>query len=342
MTRFYLGSINTQGPWFHATGEGLTVCELDESTGTITRTAKYPAVENAIWITPSADRLYIATERFLDSGEIGVFDHKIARIGAAQKTPGGAICHLAIAPDGRNLYAASYLGGITVHSMDLQGGIAPAHQTIHYQGSGANKDRQQGPHPHQAVVSPDGKQLFVCDLGSDRIRVHSIECGTLGDTQDLVAPAGSGPRHLVFHPKHPRFYLLGELDAKVHVFENNGTGWKVIASHSALPAGFSGTPGGGAIKFHPSGKTLAVSVRGSDNIAVFPIDERGDLGTAQTFSTRGKTPRDFGFSPSGRQLLALNQDSDNVVVFEFNAATGLPTGHASEPFAIGCPVCVVF
>jgi len=83
-------------------------------------------------------------------------------------------------------------------------------------------------------------------------------------------------------------------------------------------------------------------VRGSDSLAVFTIDACGNLALAANFPSGGKTPRDFDFTPSGRWLVALNQDSDNAIAFGFDADTGLPTSHAGPPFAIGCPVCVIF
>jgi 6-phosphogluconolactonase len=116
----------------------------------------------------------------------------------------------------------------------------------------------------------------------------------------------------------------------------------LVNSVSALPSDFNGTPGGAAIKFHPSGRSLAVSVRGSDNIAVFRLGARGEISLAANFPTQGKGPRDFAFSPSGRWLLALNQDSDAVVPFELDPSQGLPTGGVGSTFAIGCPVCAVF
>lgn len=343
MTRFLVGSINTPGPWFHATGEGVTLCEIDEASGEIRRVRAYPEFDNAMWMARGGRFTFVATERFLDGGEIVVFDPTMASTGPAQRTPGGAICHLALSPDGKALYTVSYLGGVTVHLIDDAGVIAPAHQEIAYIGSGANPERQEKSHPHQAVVSPDGKHLFVCDLGSDKVWVHPIEDGgKLGLPGAIDAAAGSGPRHLVFHPHLPRLYLLGELDAVVRVYEGSGADWKLVDSHTAIPENFTGTPGGGAIRLHPSGKTLAVSVRGSDTLAVFHLDARGDLTPAANFPTGGKTPRDFDFTPSGRRLLALNQDSDNLVAFGFDSATGLPTGDAGTPFALGCPMCVIF
>jgi 6-phosphogluconolactonase len=342
MTEFIVGSINTPGPWFHATGEGVTACKIDETTGEISRVRSYPEFENAMWMAKSGRFTFVATERFMDGGEVVAFDPTMAATGPVQKTPGGAICNLAVSPDGKTLYTVSYLGGVTVHTIDDNGVISPVHQEINYTGSGPNKERQEKSHPHQAVVSPDGKHLFVCDLGCDKVWIHPIEGSRLGPAASIAAAAGSGPRHLVFHPRLPRFYLLGELDAQVRVYEGSGADWKLVGSHSAIPENFTGTPGGGAIRLHPSGKTLAVSVRGSDTIAVFHIDAHGDITLAANFPTGGKTPRDFDFTPSGRRLVALNQDSDNAVAFGFDPASGLPTGHAGAPFALGCPMCVIF
>jgi len=202
MTPFFIGSINTAGPWFHATGEGVTACALDEATGGISRVAVFSEIQNAIWMEKAGGRIFVATERFLDGGEVSVYsmkqenpdrkggDEKPARQDIQlhplpygrgslgfQKTPGGALCHLAVSPDGKMLYAVSYLGGVSVHAICASGELAPAHQIVTYKGCGENKERQEKSHPHQATVSPDGKSLFVCDLGSDKIWVHPIDQG---------------------------------------------------------------------------------------------------------------------------------------------------------------------
>jgi len=341
-TRLFIGSVNAPNPWFRAEGDGVSVCELDEATGTLTRVGAHAHIENAMWMMRAGDALLVAAERHTGGGEIGAFDTAFQRVGEPRQTPGSAICHLALAPGGETLYAVSYLGGVTVHALDAERSVTAAHQEIVYAGSGPHRERQEASHPHQAVVSPDGGHLFVCDLGCDKIWMHPLDRSALGPAGAIEAAAGSGPRHLVFHPTLPRFYLLSELDGIVRVYAGQGADWRLVAAHSALPENFSGTPGGSAIRLHPSGNTLAAAVRGSDNIAVFAIDAGGDLTPAANFSSGGKTPRDFDFTPSGRLLVALNQDSDNAVAFGFDADTGLPTGHVGPAFAIGCPVCVIF
>jgi 6-phosphogluconolactonase len=342
MTRLFIGSVSAPNPWFRAAGEGVTVCELDETTGVFARICAHSHVENAMWMIRAGGALLVASERHAGGGEIGAFDAAFRRVGVPCPTPGSAICHMALSPDGNTLYAASYIGGVTAHALGTDGSVAAAHHEITYVGSGPNRERQEDSHPHQAVVSPDGDYLFVCDLGCDKVWIHSLDGGKLERIGTIDVPAGCGPRHLVFHPTLPRLYLLSELDGVVRVYEGRSADWKLVALHTALPGNFCGTPGGAAIRLHPSGRTLAASVRGSDTVAVFDIDTHGDLTLAANFSAGGKTPRDFDFTPSGRWLVALNQDSDNAVAFRFDTDTGLPTGHAGAPFAIGCPVCVIF
>lgn len=346
MTPFLLGSINIPGPYFHATGEGLTCCALDESTGTITRLAGGPAAENVIWMTRAGTHLWVATERYLEPGEISAFTWDTvagpSRRGQSQSSHGGAICHISASPERNAIFVTSYLGGVSVHAVDAHGEVAPAHQIVTYQGSGPCPGRQQTSHPHQAVVSPDGSRLYVCDLGSDMIWIHPRAGTGLGPAVAIPTPPGSGPRHLAFHPRLPRLYLLGELDARLYVYGFHEDRLQLLKAHDTLPHGFPGTPAAAAIKFHPSGNSLTVSNRHSDTLTVFSVDPAGDLAAAACWPCGGVSPRDFAIAPSGRWLLAVNQDSHTVVPFELDPGSGLPTGRRGPDFACGSPCCALF
>lgn len=346
MTRFLLGSLNHAGPYFHALGEGLTTCALNETTGAITRIHVCSEAENVIWLTRSGNTVWVAIEHYLEPGGISAFAVNEAgvcsRVGNEQSSCGGAICHIALTPDHRTAFVSSYHGGISVHEIDADGAVSAAHQTVTYQGSGSDTERQEKSHPHQATVYPDGGRLYVCDLGADMIWIHPLEGGRLGPAHGNPMPSGTGPRHLVFHPTLRRLYLLGELDARLHVFEVRNEGLDLIASHDTLPPWFNGVPAGAAIKFHPSGKTLLVSNRHSDTITVFKVDKCGDLTEANSIPSRGKTPRDFAISPSGRWLLAVNQDSHLVASIELDPCTGMPRGINGQIFICGSPFCAIF
>jgi 6-phosphogluconolactonase len=94
------------------------------------------------------------------------------------------------------------------------------------------------------------------------------------------------------------------------------------------------------VHVHPSGRTLYVSNRGHDSIAVFDIDRNsGELTAAGYMSTKGQYPRNFAVDPDGKFLLAANQNSDDLYVFRIDAKTGAleDTGYGAE---IPTPVCI--
>lgn len=324
----------------------MTTCALDETTGIITRLQVNPEAENVIWITRQGSALWVANERYLKPGEISAFAMDEAgvcsRIGLGQSSHGGAICHIAVSQNGGIAVVSSYLGGISVHRIGSDGAVSAACQIINYQGSGPDVGRQEKPHPHQAVFSPDGRHLLVCDLGADKIWIHKIDDDRLAPARGIPMQPGSGPRHLVFHPTLPRFYLIGELDAKVYVCEWQDGDLREIFSHDSLPHEFSCVPSGAAIKFHPSDRTLIVSNRNSNTLTFFSVDACGDLICEACVHSGGKTPRDFAISPSGRWLLAVNQDSHIVMPVQLDLVSGLPTGITGEAFACGSPVCALF
>lgn len=350
MTTFFIGSINVPGPYFKAKGEGVTVCRLNEQTGAILREGASPRVENAIWMTRAGGVVLVATERYLEPGEVAAYavDAKtgaFTRVGEARSSKGGAVCHVAVDTACRNAYVSSYLGGVTVHALDASGAVAPARQHFVYPGAGPVAANQEKSHPHQAVLSADGKRLFVCDLGTDKIWVHAVGAdGSLGEPKGMPVAPGAGPRHLVLHPKLPLAYVLGELDARVRVYSISGDTWTAGAGHDTLPQG-SARPAVGAasaIRLHASGKVLYVANRGADSIAVFSVGADGALSPVTQVPVLGRTPRDFVLSPSGRWLIALHQDSHTARAFELDPATGLPTGKTGPEFATGAPVCAIF
>lgn len=344
-TRVFVGTYSQPGPYFHAFGEGLTACALDESTGDLRLLRTHPEVENAGYLAAAPNGLLAAMDRYMSNGEVTSFT--FSRCGnltrrASQEGQSGAVCHVAHAKGQNLVVTTAYMTGLTVHVMGADGVVMPAHQRVDYQGSGPNRGRQEASHPHQAVFSTDEKCVYVPDLGADKIWVHAVENGQLGPATGVDVEAGSGPRHAVAHPALPRLYLLCELDAKLRVYECRGANLRLLATHATLPAGFAGTPSGCAIRLHPSGKSLIVSNRESNTLAAFSVDAAGDLRAAGQLELGARNPRDFDFSPSGRWLVCVNMDSHSVTAWEVDPHTGLPTGRHGNPFACGSPTCVAF
>jgi 6-phosphogluconolactonase len=92
-----------------------------------------------------------------------------------QWTVGGGPCYVSEHAATGTVYVSNYGGGsLTVFKTDANGALLPHAQHIVYTGSSVNKNRQEKPHAHCAVIDPKGKFVYVNDLGTDQIHRHTI------------------------------------------------------------------------------------------------------------------------------------------------------------------------
>ncbi len=188
---------------------------------------------------------------------------------------GDAPCYVSVDADGRYLYVANYLSGtIAVYALAPDGRFGELVATHQHSGSGPSA-RQQGPHAHCIVPGPVGDSVYAVDLGTDRVshyvhdRQHDGDAFVLDD--QLVLDAGSGPRHLAFHPEQPVGFLVCELDSTIVTLGVDPTDGRLtrLRSSSTLPDDFVGESIAAEVRVHPNGRHVYVSNRGHDSIAVF-------------------------------------------------------------------------
>ncbi len=83
--------------------------------------------------------------------------------------------------------------------------------------------RQEGPHTHCAVISPDNRFVYAADLGLDKVLSYRLEpdAATLTPSpQPFVRTLpGAGPRHLTFHPDGRHMYVINELANSITLFD---------------------------------------------------------------------------------------------------------------------------
>jgi 6-phosphogluconolactonase len=254
---------------------------------------------------------------------------------------GDGPCHLALDPSGKWLYVANYGGGSAAeYPVHDDGSLGEASAFVQHAGSSANKQRQSGPHAHETVISPDGKSVYVPDLGLDEILSYKVGGLTPNDPPFTKIAPGSGPRHLAFTPNGKFAYVMTEMTASVIAFKYAGGKFDELQTLPTveMAAGISGAE----IAVHPNGKFVYSSTRGANLIDVFAIDaSKGTLTPVERTPSGGKTPRNFAIDPTGAFLFSAHQDSDNVVVFRIDAKTGklTPTNDILDAFAA---VCVTF
>jgi len=155
---------------------------------------------------------------------------------------------------------------------------------------------------------------------------------------------GSGPRHIAFHPTLPLVFVANELDSTVATlrFDAERGALSPQDAISTVAAGWTGTNYPADIHVASTGRTLYVSNRGHNSIAVFSVAEStGALALDQMVPTAGDWPRNFSLDPTGRWLLVANQRSNSVVVFGRDPENGRLTP-TSQRIAIPSPVCLRF
>jgi 6-phosphogluconolactonase len=346
---FFVGSYSEEGPYVPtANGEGILSCTLNLKTGKIEKISLCNDGVNATYLekSPNDKYLFAAIDRFSEVGSVSVFsiDKKGALTSlSTQPSHGLSTCHVSCDRKGERVFLSSYADSkLTAYTFDGSE-ISPATEIITYEGSGPNPERQENSHAHQAMVSPDNKWLYVCDLGSDKIWIHDMT-DLENKVKSIDVPAGYGPRHLVWNESLNKSYVLCELNSHILGYDwDKETGnMSLIEDISALPEEYKGQAAGSAIRIHPKGKALYVSDRGQNSIIVHSIGESGQLTYENWFSIRGKTPRDFAVDPTGNWLLVANQDTDSIVPFKLDDESGLPVGEYASPFDCGTPVSIQF
>lgn len=261
-------------------------------------------------------------------------------------TGGDDPCYVQADASGKFVAVANYSGGsVAVFPTDDKGGLVDKKQLIQHEGESVDSNRQQGPHVHESVFSPDQKFLLTPDLGKDMVMVYAFDKTkeqplTLQST--IQCEPGSGPRHITFHPTKKYAYLIHELQPFVSVYSFDGGNFREIQKVNVFPDGFAGNKDGAEVLVSPDGKYLYTSQRADQNtIGIFQIDETTGKITLKGFQpVLGKGPRYFTIDPSGKFLLVANQQSNNISIFDIDQQTGLL--NASGNIDVPIPVCIQF
>lgn len=347
-----IGSYTDSLPHVQAKGEGISLLSFDAETGHIAPISVFRDIRNPTYLAISPDETMLyAVEELSQADGAGVVALDLAvdacELSLAQRLPahGDFPCHVAVDPTGRRLFVSNYGSG-NLAAYDLDEARRPTGRFICVQrtGQGPNPERQEGPHLHQAVVSPDGCHLLICDLGTDEVARHRISDGLIESMPDLVAKVGEGslPRHLVFSPDGRTLHVVHEGANTITSHDYASPNFARTADVALLPPEFSGASAAAAIRLHPQGHFLYASNRGHDSIAAFSLSpDQRTLQPIGHFSTGGKAPRDFAIDPTGRWVVAANQDSHCLTVFRIDSGTGR-LSRCGKSFEIGSPVCVLF
>lgn len=239
-------------------------------------------------------------------------------------------------------------GTLAAIPINKDGSLNDEIQVISNKGSSIDTIRQDKPHVHCTILSPDNRFLFVTDLGTDKVQSYKLDLQknshpiNLQDTSFINAKPGTGPRHLTFHPDGKYAYLIHEMGGLITAYNYRNGKLKESQTVSIMPENFTGEVRAADIHVSPDGRFLYGSNRGdADEIVIYKIDKKGKLSFQGRQATLGKGPRNFAIDPTGNFLLVANQNTNNIFVFKRNKETGLLTPTGESIVAEG-PACLKF
>lgn len=248
-------------------------------------------------------------------------------------TCGNEVCHFV--KDGREVYFANYGDGSICQKMAVGGTWVFGHTPSEIIPLGPDSMRQERPHVHQCILSPDKKFVLVCDLGLDCVFVYDR---SLHEISHAKIPAGHGARHAVFSPDGERVYVIGEMAASLTEFS-----WQAGELTYVRTVEMRGeekivapNEGAAAIAVSADGRHIYATDRGCDTIVHFLVSDEG-LQRISCTSSGGRHPRDFKLIANGHLAVCCNQFGNCFTVFRVGC-DGELTLH--ETWKLLSPLCV--
>lgn len=342
-----IGTYSTEGK-----PNGIFAYRFNTKTGDFNTTQPVTALPNASYLAISKDRKNVyAVSEGGGGGSVNAyaFNPVSGALTFLNTVPAKGPCYVSVDNQKKLVFTGNYGGGSVISVLlKADGSFAEDHtQIIQHEGSSVVTDRQNKPHVHSVVLSPDDRYLLVPDLGTDKVAQYRVDASQSAMLMPASVPflavkPGGGPRHLTFHPNGKYAYLVLELTGAVMALDYSDGQLKEKQTISMTGPDVTGRVSGADIHVSPDGKFLYASNRGDINeIAIYSIDKKGMLTLVNRQSVLGKTPRNFAIDPTGNFLLAANQNTNDVIIFKRDKKTGLltPTGKKIE---VDKPVCLKF
>ena len=342
--RLLIGTYTSPGK-----SQGIYLYDVDMQKGEFAQKSVTTGVSNPSFlaITPDKKFVYSVCESTNGSAAYAfTLNEETAKLTFLNSslTKSDGPCYISVT--GEHVFTANYGGGsISVFGRDADGSLTDALQIIQHVGKSINVKRQNIPHVHQAIVSPDNKYVLVNDLGTDKVTVYKYNPASKVDIlvayDSLTVKLGSGPRHSTFNKTGNKLYLLQEIDGTVSVITMK-EGKISLIQETTVVRNDKVVIGAADIHLSPDERFLYATNRGTANdITCYSVGKDGKLTFKQQYSTGGNGPRNFAISPDGRYLFVGHQLTDNIVIFKRNTKTGLLI-NTGKQIEVGAPVCLLF
>ncbi|HEY3992607.1 MAG TPA: lactonase family protein [Ktedonobacteraceae bacterium] len=329
--QLYLGS------YAEATQPGIYAFTFDGASGQLSANWSFAGIVNPSFVALHPNKRWLfavsetSTHKEGRAGEVWALDlpaqgtEDQARQINHRSSNGDWPCHLSLDASGRWLLVSNYQSGnVSVFPILENGALDEVTDNVQHHGHGPNPERQEGPHTHSTIFTPDQRFVIVADLGLDQLVIYAFDAehGQLSEHARVRCEPGSGPRHMTFHPNDQHFYVSHELNNTVVVYDYDAD-QETFSERQTLETVPPGTGKNQTADIHiaPTGDRLYVSNRGNNSIAVYAITEDGLLEKPILSPCGGHWPRHFALAPAGRFLIVANQYGNDITVLPLHAPT---------------------
>ena len=318
------------GSYTAGISKGIYAWRFDSKSGALSSlglVAQSPQAAH-IWIAPSGKTLY--TVNWETDGGVSAYaiNHKTGALTFLNKTSahGAQPNQVVVDPGGSIAVTVTYAGGsLAAYKLEPDGKLGEAFYVDHHTGKPLSP-KQPGPKQHGIQFSRDDKFMFITDLGLDRVYTYHVDVKvpsiTPADPPYVSTHAGAGPRRIQMSPDGRFLYVDHETDSEVSAFAIDGGKLKEIQTLPTVPDDAKAHNTTAEIIISADGHYLYVSNRGHDSVAIFAIDKKTGLLTAQGNAPTGKTPRNIRIDPTGHWLFAANENGGTIIEYERDPATG--------------------
>lgn len=214
------------------------------------------------------------------------------------------------------LLACNYVEGfVDVYELDEKGLVGARVSSL-------NEGRKAA---HCVLPSPDNRSVYIPYVKNSNalFQYHfDSDTGALTAMEKLDAepPAGTGPRHLAYHPTLPILYFSNEQHLGVSVYDRAKSGQLSIRQVCDLAV--KDIPEDGVsssdIVITPDGRFIFAGIRGQkhdfDFISRYEVLENGEL-KALGVTPADSVPWGLALSPDGRWLLATGFKSGTLMAY---------------------------
>ncbi|MBM3458685.1 MAG: lactonase family protein [Armatimonadetes bacterium] len=301
---------------------GLYRIHADQGTLTPAGSVETGGAPGALAVDPARKFLFasVRSTQSLASFRIAPKTGQLTPLGSVRV--GVDAAYIGVDRSGKYLVSAYYgAGQVMVHAIRADGTL-----------EGEPRSRiETARTAHCAGLTPDNRFLFVPHTTPEAIFAFRLDAqtGRLAplNPDRVTTPAGTGPRHLRFHPSLAVAYVANEQGSSVTAYALGKERGTLTALHTlpTLPAGFQGANSCAELHVHPSGRYLWVSNRGHDSLAGFAVNRETGRLTAAGHTATPKTPRSFALDPSGRFAYAAGQGSTQLAAYRIQMETGALT-----------------